>query len=215
MRLWVSAFVFLGGGALLLWLAAGQLDAAWPRSVRTISGDVATVDTRVIAGATGRESRYVVQLEGRAQRFELASFILPRPTAGALIDAGRVTIDYDTKVRIRANDRSLGSCAMKRQAKAVAASGDRSCAQYEALYVVAGLAVDGRVYFTPWTYRLVTASSALIVLVPGAVMFGLGALWLYRLLGSASLRATPGGASRAQLAVARDPRKTADGQWLH
>jgi hypothetical protein len=216
MRLWVSTFVFVGVGALLLWLGAAELDNAWPRSMRSIYGHVAEVDARVVVGYAGREPRVAVRLQQLGARFEFTSTILPHPTAGALMDAGRIAIDYDGKFRVRPNPaRNTGSCANELRTKPPTARPlNRPCEQYEVFYVVTGLTVDGRVYFTPTHYKLLTALWALIVLVPGGVMFGFGARWLYRLV-----RPRLPLAVTVQHAVAsaatRDPRKTADGQWLH
>ena len=226
MRLKVSTSVFLGAGALLLWLAAGQLDAAWPRASHTISGAVAEVDTRVVAGGRDRESRLVIRLEGHAKRFELAATMLRHLSPGGLLDAGRVTIDYDDTALIRANKGALGSCEMVRRTKTATGMvrDGGACAQYEALYVVTGLAVDGRVYFTPGMYRAAMALSALIVLVPGALLFGIGAMWLYRIWRNPDwrprargprMRRAYGAALSFTAAGAGDRWKTADGHWLH
>jgi hypothetical protein len=199
MRLWVTALVFIGVGLWLAWLGAAQLADAWPRSTRTVGGSVSDVETRAFGGGAGR---LVFRLEGRAQRLELTSPSLPYPTAGQLADSGRVTIDYDTSVRIRTND--------------------RSDTQYVPVYVVTGLAVDGRVYFTTGMYRLMVVFWALVLSVPGGMALGLGAVWIYRLSRNPQWRPLPwrwrGNYARALVfaaPAARDPRKTADGHWLH
>jgi hypothetical protein len=89
---------------------------------------------------------------------------------------------------------------------------------------VNGLAADGHVYFTPSGYALTIALSALIVLGPGAAMFVIGVFWIHRLRGNPGWRPKPVRfkVSRSYApalafagTVPRDPRKTADGEWLH
>lgn len=222
MRPWVSALVFLFAGALLSWVGATQLYDAWPRSTKTTSGNVVQVDTRVVAGLAGRTQHYAFRLEGRKQQFELMSAILPHPTAGTLLDSGQVTIHYDGTMRVRENERSQGRCALERRTSGGVAAGDLTCPQYEVLYIVTGLEAGGRVYFTPTAYLVATIASALVVLVPGCAMLGLGALWLYRLRRDPQWRprrrrmfGSRGGGLAVTRAAARDRRKTADGQWLH
>jgi hypothetical protein len=206
MRLWISAIVLVGAGGLLVWLGARQLDDAWPRSVRTISGHVADVDARVIAGAWGREPRFGIRLENLGARFEVETQILPRPTAAALMDAATVSIEYDGQVRVRPNPTGQ--------------------TQYEPYYVVTGLTVDGRVFFATSTYRVMTVLWALLAGVPGVIMLGVGATWLYRLfrfghiyrLQGRLLFSTSFARGRRLTASSeppRDRRKTSDGQWLH
>jgi hypothetical protein len=197
MRLWVTALALVGVGGWLVWLGAAQINDAWPRSLSTVSGAVAEVEPGVLAAGGGRTT---FKLKGHAHRFELPPPSSSYPTAGQLADAGQVSVDYDQQVRIRAGSRR----------------------QYEPVYVVTGLAVDGRVYFTPVTYRLMVALWALALTVPGGVAFGCGATWIYRLSRNRHWRPRPWrlrtGYARVRALAAsavRDRRKTADGEWLH
>ena len=45
---------------------------------------------------------------------------------------------------------------------------------------IVGLSVDGHMYFSPMTYQVFSGLLALVLLVPGALMFGLGASALSR-----------------------------------
>jgi hypothetical protein len=198
MRVWVSTFFFLGVGALLLFIGVLQAGAAWPHASHSVAGDAVNVDTAL--GGLGRPAHFVMTLKDKADRFALVSLMLPHPTAGQLIDAAQVRIDYDT------------------QAQLTAEGGGGS------IYAVTGLTVDGRVYFTPRGYELMIALSALVVLLPGGVMFGVGLLWLSRLRVDPrwqplSMRVNALRPYAPVLSLAgpslRDPRKTADGHWLH
>ena len=192
MRLWVTALVFLCVGGLLVWLAVVRVGEAWPRSMDSASGAVSTVESGALAGGAGRT---VFRLEGSAQRFELSPMFLTYPTAGHLADAGRVSVEYDSHERIRG---------------------------FEPVYVVTGLTVDGRVYFTPSMYRAIVVFWALFLALPGSVAFAIGTLWIYRLSGNPYWRPRPWKLRFARprafafaAASMRDPRKTANGEWLH
>ncbi|MCE9523880.1 MAG: hypothetical protein K8S25_15795 [Alphaproteobacteria bacterium] len=150
MRLWISALLFLSIGGLLSWLGAERFDSGWPRATQSFSGDVIEVDTHVVAEDFGRTRVSAFRFQGRPETFVIVSPLLARPTAGQLIDAARVTIDYA--------DTATGGA-----------------------YVVAGIEVDGRVYFTTELYRLMVVLSVLIVLVPGLALLGVGAMWMYQL----------------------------------
>jgi hypothetical protein len=192
MRLWVTALVFLCVGGLLVWLAAARVGEAWPRSTAFVSGAVSSVEGGALAGGGGR---MVFRLEGQEQRFELSPMFLAYPTAGHLADAGRVSVDYDSRERIHGS---------------------------EPVYVVTGLTVDGRVFFTPSMYWASIVLWALFLALPGGVAFALGTLWIYRLSGNPYWRpskwnlrfARPRAFAFAAPSL-RDPRKTASGEWLH
>ena len=200
MRVWISAFLFLVAGAFLVAVGSVQLRAAWPHAPQTIAGDVVSVDTHIAPAGLGRNVNYVIALKERAERFALPSLMLPHPTAGQLIDAATVSITYDPQARLNAD------------------------AEGGVVYAVNGLAADGHVYFTPNGYALAVAVSSLIVLGPGVAMFIIGAVWLYRLRANPSwrparVRFKSSRSYAPVLALAgpvhRDPRKTADGEWLH
>ncbi len=197
MRLWVTALVFLFVGGLLVWLAAARVGEAWPRSTVSVGGMVSEVETAAGAGGWGRTT---FRLDGHAHRFELSPEFLSTPTAGHLADAGHVIVDYDSFARIRAGERT----------------------QFEPVYIVTGLAVDGRVYFTPLMYQASVFFLALLFAVPGSVAFGVGTMWIYCLSGNPYWRPRPWSWRRARAraiafaaSTVRDPRKTASGEWLH
>lgn len=111
-------------------------------------------ETGVVAGKVARvvpaEGRHAIMFDGRDEVFVLTTPNLPYPTVQALYDAAQVSVIYDTR------------------------------AYGHATRVVVGLSVDGRTYFTPATYQAFSALLALVLLVPGALMFGLGAAALSR-----------------------------------
>lgn len=106
-------------------------------------------ETGVVSGKVARvvpvEGRYAILFDGRDESFVLSMPNLPHPTAQALVDAATVEVIYDAR-----------------------AYGQNS-------RVVVGLSVDGRSYFSPSTYQMFSGLLALVLLVPGALMFGLGA----------------------------------------
>lgn len=106
-------------------------------------------ETGVAAGKVVRvvpvDGRPAIMFDGRDERFVLTTPNLPYPSVQALSDAAQVSVIYDT----RAYD--------------------------QAARAVVGLSVDGHTYFTPTTYQMFSALLALVLLVPGALMFGLGA----------------------------------------
>ena len=192
MRLWATALVFLCVGGLLVWLAVARVGEAWPRSTASVSGAVSAVESGALAGGAGR---MVFRLEGQDVRFELSPMVLAYPTAGHLADAGEVSVEYDSHARNRGS---------------------------ESVYVVTGLMVDGRVFFTSSMYRAIVALWALFLALPGSVAFAVGTLWIYRLSGNPYWRPRPlrlrFARSRAFAFAApsfRDSRKTANGEWLH
>lgn len=194
MRLWFTALIFLCTGGLLAWAGGVHFADAWPRSTASLGGRAAGVETGALAGGEGRT---LFSLVGSVQRFELAPVAIEIPTAGQLADAGRVAIDFDERTRER-----------------VGGAGP--------VNIVTGLAVDGRVYFTPLAYKASVLFWALLFVVPGLAMFGVGTVWIYRLSGNRYWRPRPWSWRRVQArAVAfaasatRDRRKTATGEWLH
>jgi hypothetical protein len=194
MRLWLTALVYLCAGGALAWIGAVRFADAWPRSTASVAGQVSVVETGALAGGAGR---MLLSLEGTARRFELAPLAPEVPTAGQLADAGRVFIDYDEHVRVRATGA-------------------------QPVNIVTGLSVDGRVYFTQFAYKTSVVVWALLFVVPGLAMFGLGTAWIYRLSGDRYWRPRPWSWRRAQARVASfaasatpDRRKTASGEWLH
>lgn len=106
-------------------------------------------ETATVEGPVARvapaDGRMALLFEGRDERFVLAGSPLPHPTAAALRDALSVSVVYDTR------DYGHGTRA------------------------IVGLAVDGHAYFSPLTYQIVSAMIALVLLVPGAMMFAIGA----------------------------------------
>jgi hypothetical protein len=111
-------------------------------------------ETDVVAGKVSRvvpiEGRHAIVFAGRDESFVLTTPNLPYPTVQALYDAERVEVVYDTRV------------------------------YGQATRAVVGLSVDGHTYFSPSTYQMFSGLLALVLLVPGAVMFGLGASALSR-----------------------------------
>jgi hypothetical protein len=111
-------------------------------------------ETAVVAGKVQRvvpvEGRHAIVFQGRDESFVLTTPNLPYPTVQALYDAAQVEVVYDTRTY---------------------AQGTR---------VIVGLSVDGHAYFSPSTYQIFSGLLALVLLVPGAVMFGLGASALSR-----------------------------------
>lgn len=106
-------------------------------------------ETGAISGKVVRiapaDGRYAVELVGHDGRFVLANASLPHPTAQALSDAAEVSIIYDA----RDDGRKTRT--------------------------IVGLTLDGHAYFSPTTYQIVSAMVALVLLIPGAMMFGVGA----------------------------------------
>jgi hypothetical protein len=111
-------------------------------------------ETGMVAGKVARvvpvEGRHAIMFDGRSESFVLTTPNLPYPTVQALYDAAQVEVVYDTR------------------------------AYGQATRVVVGLSVDGHTYFSPSTYQMFSGLLALVLLVPGAVMFGLGASALSR-----------------------------------
>ena len=111
-------------------------------------------ETGVVSGKVARvvpiEGRHAIMFGGRDESFVLTTPNLPYPTVQALYDAANVEVIYDTRVYDRATR------------------------------AVVGLSVDGHTYFSPSTYQMFSGLLALVLLVPGAVMFGLGASALSR-----------------------------------
>jgi hypothetical protein len=111
-------------------------------------------ETGVVAGKVARvvpaDGRHAIMFDGRDERFVLTTPNLPYPTVQALYDAAQVSVVYDTR-------------AYGRTTRAVV-----------------GLSVDGHTYFSPMTYQMFSGLLALVLLVPGALMFGLGASALSR-----------------------------------
>lgn len=111
-------------------------------------------ETGVVSGKVARvmpvEGRAAITFAGREELFVLATPNLPMPTVQALYDAAEVSVIYDP----RAYGRSTR--------------------------VVVGLSIDGYTYFSPTTYQVFSGLLAVVLLLPGAVMFGLGASALSR-----------------------------------
>lgn len=111
-------------------------------------------ETGVVAGKVARvvpaEGRHAIMFDGRDERFVLTTPNLPYPSVQALFDAEQVSVIYDTR-------------AYGRTTRAVV-----------------GLSVDGYTYFSPTTYQMFSGLLALVLLVPGALMFGLGVSALSR-----------------------------------
>jgi hypothetical protein len=194
MRLWLTALAYLCAGGALAWIGAARLADAWPRSTGSVSGPVSGIESGALAGGAGR---MLLTVEGSARRFELAPVVPGLPTAGQLADAGRVSIDFDKQARER--NGGVGP-----------------------VHIVTGLSADGRVVFTPLAYRTSVAVWALLFVVPGSAMFGLGTAWIYRLSGNRYWQPRPWSWRRAQAramafaaSATRDRRKTANGEWLH
>ena len=103
-----------------------------------------------VARVVPSEGRHAIMFDGRDERFVLTTPNLPYPTVQALYDAREVSVVYDTR-------------AYGRTTRAVV-----------------GLSVDGHTYFSPMTYQMFSGLLALVLLVPGALMFGLGASALSR-----------------------------------
>lgn len=87
---------------------------------------------------------------------------------------------------------------------------------------IVGLAVDGRVYFSAGDYAWLIALSALVPLLPGATMLGLGVSMVWR---RRDVRPRAPARRRGRRVVMPEPamavilpfrpRKTVDGEWLH
>ncbi len=111
-------------------------------------------ETGVVAGKVARvvpaDGRHAIMFDGHDERFVLTTPNLPYPTVQALYDATEVSVIYDT--------RDYGRAAR----------------------AVVGLSVDGYTYFSPATYQMFSGLLALVLLIPGALMFGLGASALSR-----------------------------------
>jgi ABC-type Na+ efflux pump permease subunit len=111
-------------------------------------------ETGVVAGKVARvvpaDGRHAIMFDGRDERFVLTTPNLPYPSVQALYDAAQVSVIYDTR-------------AYGRTTRAVV-----------------GLSVDGYTYFSPATYQMFSGLLALVLLVPGALLFGLGASALSR-----------------------------------
>jgi hypothetical protein len=111
-------------------------------------------ETGVVAGKVVRVApaggRAAIMFAEQGPRFVLSNSTLPHPTLQALADATSVSVVYDT----RSYDRTT--------------------------HAIVGLSVDGNAYFSPATYQAVAALLALIVLVPGTLMFGFGAATGYQ-----------------------------------
>lgn len=112
-------------------------------------------ETATVSGKIVRvvpvDGRTAIVFAEHGPLFVLPSSTLPQPTIQALADATNVSVVYDT--------RSYG----------------------RATHAIVELGVDGHSYFSSATYQAFAALLALIVLVPGALMFGLGAAALSRL----------------------------------
>jgi hypothetical protein len=110
-------------------------------------------ETGTVSGKVAR----IVPLDGRLSimfaepgpAFVLPASTLPVPPVQALADAASVTVIYDK----------------------------RSYAP--ATHGVVGLSVDGHLYFSPSAYQAFALLLALIVLVPGTMMFAIGISALY------------------------------------
>jgi len=111
-------------------------------------------ETHAVAGKVQRvvpiEGRHAIVFAGRDESFVLTTPNLPYPTVQALYDAANVEVIYDAR------------------------------AYGQNMRVVVGLSVDGHLYFSPSTYQMFSGLLALVLLVPGALMFGLGASALSR-----------------------------------
>jgi hypothetical protein len=111
-------------------------------------------ETGVVAGKVARvvpiEGRHAIMFDGRDESFVLTTPNLPYPTVQALYDAANVEVIYDRRV------------------------------YGQATRAVVGISVDGHTYFSPSTYQMFSGLLALVLLVPGAVLFGLGASALSR-----------------------------------
>jgi hypothetical protein len=90
------------------------------------------------------DGRAAIMFAEEGPRFVLPASLLPHPTLQALGDATSVKVIYDA--------RDYGRAA----------------------HAIVGLSVDGHDYYGPASYQAASALLALIVLVPGALMFGLG-----------------------------------------
>lgn len=96
MRLGVSGLMLVCAGGLLTLLGLGQLDAALSAPAGSVSGRV----SHASSGMDERDARFIVEIAGRPERFQLMSLSLPHPSIDALKAAREVRIDHDTRGRI-------------------------------------------------------------------------------------------------------------------